>query len=119
MEFSFIALLSFNKTLIKPSSVNDEILQIRFIPQKEAIIMEINIWFTPNLVALRHSVGKRVLTDFMMPCLFMYFATVFKPEYLVILLPVKEALTTFDWFFNFLFVFFILKVIVFCLNIYL
>jgi hypothetical protein len=49
----------------------------------------------------------------MMPCLFMYFAAVFKPEYFVILLPVNECFTTFDWPFNFFFVFFILKVMFF------
>jgi hypothetical protein len=93
--------------------VNDEILLIRFIPQKDAMIMETNTWFTPNFVALCHWVGNKVLTDFMMPCLFMYFATVFKPEYFVILLPVNECLTIFDWPFNFFFVFFILKVMFF------
>jgi hypothetical protein len=31
----------------------------------------------------------------------MYFATVLRPEYLVMLFPVNEALTTFDWPFNF------------------
>ncbi len=42
--------------------------------------------------------------------------TMLSPEYLVMLLPVNDALTTFDWFNNFFFVFFILKVIVFCFN---
>ena len=51
----------------------------------------------------------------MMPCLFIYFATVLSPEYLVMLLPVNEALTTFDWPFNFFFVIFILKVMFFVL----
>ncbi|MFW5759656.1 MAG: hypothetical protein ACOCXH_01605 [Cyclobacteriaceae bacterium] len=113
IEFSFIALSSFNKTPVKPSPVNDEILLIRFIPQKEAMIIEINTWFTPNLVALCHRLGNRVLTDFMMPCLFMYFATVFKTEYFAILFPVNECFTTFDWPFNFFFVYFILKVMFF------
>jgi len=36
----------------------------------------------------------------------MYFATVLRPEYLVMLLPENEALTTFDWPFNLLFVIF-------------
>jgi len=57
--------------------------------------IENKIWLTPNFVALCHSVGNRVLTDFMMPCLFMYFATVLSPEYLVMLFPVNEALTTY------------------------
>jgi hypothetical protein len=75
--------------------------------------IENKIWLTPNFVALCHSVGNRVLTDFIMPCLFMYFATVLSPEYLVMLFPVNEHLTTFDWPFNFFFVFFILKVMFF------
>jgi hypothetical protein len=87
--------------------VNDEILLIRFIPQKEAMIIEINIWFMPNFVALCHWVGKKVLTDFMMPFLFMYFASVFKPDHLVMLLPVNEYFTILDWLFSFSFVFFI------------
>jgi hypothetical protein len=45
--------------------------------------------------------------------LFIYFSTVFNPEYFVILLPVNECFTTFDWPFNFFFVFFILKVMFF------
>jgi hypothetical protein len=43
---------------------------------------------------------------------------VLSPEYLVLLQSVKDAFTTFDCFFNFLFVFFIPKVIVF-LSLYL
>jgi hypothetical protein len=68
---------------------------IRFILQKEDMAIEIKTWFTPNFVALCHSVGNKVLIDFTMPCLFIYF-------------------TTLDWPFNFFFVFFILKVIVIC-----
>jgi len=47
--------------------------------------------------------------------LFKILGTLLSPEYLVMLLPVNDALTTFDWLFNFFFVFFILNVIVFCL----
>src|SRR6056297_1115256 len=92
MAFSFIALSSFSKTLTKPSPVNEEILQIRFTPQNEDMTIENKIWLTPNFVALCHSVGNRVLTDFMMPCLFMYFATVLRPEYLVMLFPVNVVM---------------------------
>jgi len=75
--------------------------------------IEIKIWFTPNFVALCHSVGNKVLIDFTMPCLFIYFATVLSPEYLVMLLPENEYFTTLDWPSNFFFVFFILKVMFF------
>ena len=33
-------------------------------------------------------------------------------------LPVNDAMTTLDWLFNFIFVLFILKVIVFCIDLY-
>jgi hypothetical protein len=103
-------LFRFSKTLTKPSPVNEEILQIRFIQQNEDITIKSKIWLTPNFVALSHSFRNRVLTDFMIPCLFIYFDAVLSPEYLVMLFPINEALTTFDWPFNFFFVFFILKV---------
>src|SRR5660397_188611 len=115
--FSFIALSNFSKARTKPSPVNEAILQMRFIPQKEDMAIEIKIWFTPNFVALCHSVGNKVLNDFIIPCLFIYFATVLSPEYFVMLLPENEYFTTLDCPINFFFVFFILKVIVFCFDI--
>jgi len=82
--------------------------------------IENKIWLTPKFAALCHSVGNSVPTDFMMPCLFMYFATVLSLEYLVMLFPENEALTTFDWLFNFFFVFFNRQLaVVFCRNYYL
>jgi hypothetical protein len=113
IAFSFTALSYFSKALTKPSPVNEAILQMRFIPQKEDMVIEIRIWFTPNFVALCHSVGNKGLIDFTMPCLFIYFVIVLRPEYFVILLPVNECFIALDWHFNFFFVFFILKVIVF------
>ncbi len=107
-------LSNFSTARTKPSPVNEAILQMRFIPKKEDIAIEIKTWVTPNFVALCHSVGNKILIDFTMPCLFIYFATVLRPEYFVILLPVNEYFTTLDWPFNFLFVFFILKVMFFC-----
>jgi hypothetical protein len=137
--FSFIALSNFSKARTKPSPVNEAILQMRLIPQKEDMAIEIRIWFTPNFVALCHSGGNKVLIDFIMPCLFIYFATVLRHECFVMLLPVNVAMnecrtklacvllredatsnwlnkyfTTLDWPFNFFFIFFILKVMFFC-----
>jgi len=69
--------------------------------------MAIRIWFTllnnlfrnadltgltPNFVALCHTVRKDKLTDFMMFWRFIYLATVFKPAYLVMLLPGNVAM---------------------------
>jgi hypothetical protein len=61
-------------------------------PTIEDMAIEIKIWFTPNFVALCHSVGNKILIDFTMPCLFIYFATVLTPEYFVMLLPVNVAM---------------------------
>jgi len=89
--------------MTKPSHVKENILQIRFIPQNEDMTIENKIWLTPNFVVLCHWVGNRVPTDFMMPCLFMYFCyIVLRPEYLVILLTVNKYFKTFDWLFNFI-----------------
>ena len=54
--------------------------------------MAINIWLTPNLVVLCHSVGNEELMNFTMCCRFIYFATVLRPEYFVMLLPVNVAM---------------------------
>jgi hypothetical protein len=75
--------------------------------------MAIYTWLTPNFVAFCHSVGNDELMNFTMCCRFMYFATVLRPEYFIMLLPVNEDLTTLNWFFNF-FIFFIWKVMFFC-----
>ena len=110
IAFSFIPLSNFSNALTKPSPLKAAILQIRLIPLIEANVIDIKIWLTPNFVALRHSVGNDMLMDFTMFCLFIYFATVLSPEYLVMLLPENEDLTIFDLPFSFFFVFFILKV---------
>lgn len=45
-------------------------------PQKKDRAIEIKIRVTPNFNAPSHSVGNKVLIDFIMPCLFIYFATI-------------------------------------------
>jgi len=64
IAFSFIALSNFSKARTKALPVNEAILQMQFIPQKEDMAIEIRIWFTPNFVALCHSVGNKVLRFF-------------------------------------------------------
>jgi hypothetical protein len=98
MAFSFIALSSLKNVFTKPSPSKTVILQIRLIPLIEASVMAINTWLTPNFVALCHSVGNDELMELTMLLWLIYFATVFRPEYFVMLLPVNEDLTTFDWF---------------------
>ena len=74
--------------------------------------MAINNWLTPNLMALFHSVGNDELMHFTMCWRFMYFATVFRPEYFVILMPGNVAMN------ELCFVFFIRKVMFFADTIY-
>jgi hypothetical protein len=85
IAFLLITMFSFSKTLTNTSPVNEAIMQIQFIPQNEDMTNENKIWLNSNFVALCHWVGKRVQTDFIMPCLFMNFANVLSPEYLVML----------------------------------
>jgi hypothetical protein len=92
IAFSFIALSSLNNAFTNPSPLKAAILQIRFIPLIEAKVMAINTWLTPNFVALCHSVGNDELMDFTMCWRFIYFATVLRPEYFVMLLPVNVAM---------------------------
>ena len=87
MAFSFIALSSLNNAFTKPSPLNAAILQIRLIPLIEASVIATNTWLIPNFVALCHSVGKDELMDLTMCWWFIYFATVLRPEYFVMLLP--------------------------------
>jgi hypothetical protein len=109
-----MALSNFNNAFTKPSQLKAAILLIRLIRLIEANVIAIKIWFTPNLVALCHTVGKKVLMDLTIFWRFIYFATVLRPEYFVMLQPVNEDLITFDWFFNFFFVFSIWEVMFFC-----
>ena len=81
---------------------------LRVIPMIEAREMAVNTWLTSNLMVLCHSVGKEVLMDFTMYWRFIYFATVLRPEYFWMLLPVNLAMD------ELYFVFFICKVMVFC-----
>ena len=76
----------------KPSPLKAAILQIRLTPLIEASMIAIKIWMTPNFVAQCHKVGKVKLMDIMMFWRFIYFATVFKPAYLVILQPGNVAM---------------------------
>ena len=87
MTFSFIALSSLNNAVTKPSPLNAAILHIRLIPLIEASVIAINTRLTPNFVALCHSVGNDELMDLAMYCRFIYFTTVLRPEYFVMLLP--------------------------------
>ena len=68
------------------------ILQIRLIPPIEASVIAINIWLTPNFVALCHSVRNDELMDLTMCWRFIYLATVLIPEYFVMLLPGNVAM---------------------------
>jgi hypothetical protein len=66
MASSLIALSSRNNTFTKPSPLKAAIRQIRMIPLTEAKAIAINIWFTPNLVALCLREGNAELIDFTM-----------------------------------------------------
>jgi len=66
MEFSFMPFFNLSSDFTKPSPLKAAILQIRLTPLKDASVIAIRIWLTPNFVALCHTVGKDELMDLMM-----------------------------------------------------
>ena len=84
----------------------DELLRIIVGMGLTIIYWNLNNKLFGSLVRTNGRHAILALLQMFFVCLFIYFATVLRPEYFVMLLPKNEYFTTLDWPFNFFLIFF-------------